>query len=133
MELDPLAELACRHDRYPRAAYEFVLAGLERTVSELPEHRHISGKELLKGLSRYARESFGPMTLDVLHDWGIRETMDFGRIVFHLVEAKQLSRTEEDSIEDFADGYDFEQEFGGDFDWMAELRGEKTSRKSNSG
>lgn len=133
MSKDPLAELARRHGRYPRAAYEFVLAGLGRTVDALPEHRHITGQELLRGLSEYVRESFGPLALDVLHDWNIRECMDFGRIVFHLVEAGHLSKTEQDSIDDFSGGYDFAREFGGNYDWMAELRQEQDpSRRSPS-
>ena len=41
------------------------------------------------------------------------KTEDFGNIVFNLVSAKQLGRTENDCLEDFIDVYDFASEF----DW----------------
>jgi uncharacterized repeat protein (TIGR04138 family) len=51
------------------------------------------------------------MTADVLREWGVTTTQDFGEIVFHLVEAELLSKTEEDRLEDFRDVYAFEDAF----------------------
>ena len=48
----------------------------------------------------------------LLH-WGIEQTRDFGEIVFNLVAADLMSKTEQDQIEDFIDVYQFEDEF----DW----------------
>ena len=122
IERDPLSALARRHGQYDRKAYEFVLAGLEATVSRLPARRHISGQELLKGLSLYSRKAFGPLARFVLNEWGVHHCRDLGQIVFHLVEAGQLSKTDEDSIDDFNNGYDFEEEFERNFDWLEEIR-----------
>lgn len=122
IERDPLTALARRHGRYDRKAYEFVLAGLEATVAQLPARRHISGQELLRGLSFYARAAFGPLARFVLNEWGVHRCQDIGQIVFHMVEAGQLSRTDEDAIEDFDCGFDFEEEFERQFDWLAEIR-----------
>lgn len=123
-ELDPLAAIARRHGTYPRDAYRLVLAALEETVRQLPERRHISGQELLAGLSHYARATYGPLARFVLNEWGVRDCMDFGRIVFHLVEAGQLSKTDEDSLADFAQGYDFSEEFDSHYDWLSAIREE---------
>jgi hypothetical protein len=41
----------------------------------------------------------------------VRETLDWGRIVFLLVDAGLLNRQEEDKIEDFKDGFDFDEAF----------------------
>jgi uncharacterized repeat protein (TIGR04138 family) len=41
----------------------------------------------------------------------VRETIDWGRIVFLLVDAGLLNRQEEDRIDDFKDGFDYDDAF----------------------
>lgn len=97
---------------YKFEAYTFVLAALHDTVTRLPAPRHISGQELARGISRYALDQFGPMAMTVLHHWGIRKTLDFGKIVFALIDVKLLSKQPEDTIEDFDKVYEFPEVFG---------------------
>jgi uncharacterized repeat protein (TIGR04138 family) len=111
-------ETILREDpRYPEPAYEFVAAAVSHTARELgktaaaPGRRHISGRELLEGIREIALRQFGPLTYDVLEAWGITRTEDFGSIVFNLVNHGLLGASEEDSPEDFADGYDFIEAF----------------------
>ena len=47
--------------------------------------------------------------------WGINRTADFGEIVFNLVEAGLMSKTDQDTREDFRDIYDLEKAFVQDF------------------
>ena len=102
----------CRKDpRYKPEAYLFVLAGLHFTVGQLAEPRHITGQELLQGLRVYGLDQFGPLTTQVFEHWGIHCTEDFGFIVFTLVENKLLRKTEEDSLDDFKEVYDFSHVF----------------------
>ncbi len=102
----------CRADhRYKPEAYLFVLAGLHFTVSSLPKPRHVTGQELLEGLRIYGLEQFGPLARQVFEHWGVKTTQDFGHIVFSLVEAKLLGKTEEDSLKDFQGVYEFETAF----------------------
>lgn len=102
----------CRKDlRYKPEAYTFVLAGLTTTIGKLPQPRHITGRELLEGLRSFGLEQFGPLTAQVFEHWGIRQTEDFGHIVFNLVEAHLLRKTEEDTLDDFQSGYDFSSAF----------------------
>ena len=96
---------------YKFEAYSFVMAGLHYTVSRLPKPRHVSGHELCEGLRGYALEQFGPMARMVLEYWGIHTTLDFGKIVFHLIEAELLKKTDEDSAKDFEKVYDFKEAF----------------------
>ena len=49
--------------------------------------------------------------LRILAEVKIRSCKDFGDIVFNMVEIELLAKTERDSREDFADGYDFEEAF----------------------
>jgi len=108
---DLLAPILKQDPRYTQEAYFFVREGLDHTVRKLNEVRHISGQELLNGIREYALSEFGPVTRRVLSEWGINECIDFGHIVFNLVNEGLLGKTEEDSIEDFREGYDFDEAF----------------------
>ncbi len=100
---------------YKFEAYSFVLAGLHYTVSKLDQPRHVTGRELAEGLRQYALDQFGPMARTVLEYWGVRNTLDFGRIVFHLIDAGLLRKTEEDSVQDFENVYSFSEAFRYEF------------------
>ena len=106
--LDPILK---KDGRYTVEAYVFVREGLDHTVRKLEKPRHVSGQELLAGMREYALQEFGPVTKRVLSEWGINECVDFGNIVFNLVNEGLLGKTEEDSIEDFMEGYDFHEAF----------------------
>ena len=117
--LRQLEEVAEGDGRYSKAAYLFIYDALQHTVeklgkSELPkDQRHIGGKDLLHGIGEFALDRFGPLALSVLEHWGVHRTQDFGDIVFNLVEAELMSKTENDRPEDFVDVYDFSEEL----DW----------------
>lgn len=103
--------------RYAVGAYVFVRMALDYTVKKVNESdagrkdRNVSGRELLEGIREFALDTFGPMAMPLLDEWGVRKCEDFGNIVFNLVEAKALTKTEEDRIEDFMGGYDFDEAF----------------------
>ena len=109
--VDLLTPIIQRDDRYAADAYLFVRGGLDHTVRKLEEPRHVSGQELLDGMREYAIQEFGPIARRVLSEWGVNECIDFGHIVFNLVDEGLLGKTEEDSIRDFMDGYDFHEAF----------------------
>lgn len=100
-----------RDARYEADAYLFVRDALNHTVKQLDKPRHVSGQELLEGIRKYALGQFGPVTRRVLNEWGIHECIDFGEIVFNLIQEGLLGKTDEDSVEDFRDGYDFSEAF----------------------
>lgn len=83
------------------------LAG--RAEAELQE-RHVTGQEVLAGLRAHALALFGPLGKAVWSSWGIHSTLDWGKVVFLLVENGHLRRQESDTLEDFRDGFDFESE-----------------------
>jgi len=111
----------CRNDtRYDPEAYVFVRESLDFTSQMLKKpsdgpSRHVSGHELLSGIRTYALQEFGPMTLTVLENWGVKTSSDFGEIVFNLVNSGKLGKTDDDSLEDFADSYDFKEAFAEPF------------------
>jgi uncharacterized repeat protein (TIGR04138 family) len=102
--------------RYDIEAYFFIREALDYTGKMLNKpgqgkSRHVSGRELLEGIRKYGLEEFGPIALKVFESWGITTTEDFGNIVFNLVNIGELGKTEEDTIEDFKNGYDFRDTF----------------------
>jgi uncharacterized repeat protein (TIGR04138 family) len=104
-------------DRYAMDAYQFVREALDRQVSHLAVRRHITGPELLDGVQRLAYDRFGPMARTVLNHWGLVDGEDVGRIVFQLVEAGILSKTEDDRLDDFAGVIRFDDLFEAGYRW----------------
>ncbi len=115
--LDPIDRLVLADPHYPRDAYLFVFQALEFVVGRLEKRRHVSGRELLEGIREFALARYGLMTKTVFAQWGVTRTEDFGEIVFRLVAAGLLSKTDDDSIDDFGGAYDFDDAFVRDYPW----------------
>jgi uncharacterized repeat protein (TIGR04138 family) len=109
--------LSQRDGKYKAEAYSFVMAALSYTIGRIGEVRHVSGRELLEGLKELSIESYGPMAKEVLNHWGVRSSRDVGCVVFSLVSEGLLSKTDSDAIEDFENGFDFEEEFITKYRW----------------
>ena len=113
-----LQQLAADLGSYPAEAFEFVERGLSYTVQKLhgervdPEvSRHVSGQELCEGLREFALSQWGLLARTVLGRWSIDSTIDFGRIVFALINAGKMQKTDDDNLEDFRNVYDFKKAF----------------------
>jgi len=119
-----LLDVSQKHGRYKPNAYRFTLDAVHFTVQGLEEIRHVRGEELLDGIRRLALERFGPMAKTVFEQWGIQQTEDFGHIVFQLVDEGLLGKTEQDKLSDFARGYDFNEAFVRNFDWLGRIAGD---------
>ena len=118
INFDEAVELILARDsRFAREAYTFVREALDFTQKLIVKEnhrtqiRHVSGQELLDGIRQFALNQFGPMTVTVLEEWGVRHCRDFGDIVFNMVETGLLANTEHDSREDFQNGYNFTDAF----------------------
>ena len=120
---DVLARLEQNGSPYNERAYLFVLAGLEYLQTRLPERRHVTGAEVTHACRDLALEQYGLIAREVLEHWGIRETADFGRIVYALVEVGLLVTQPGDRIEDFHDVYSFERAFEESYVWGRGLTG----------
>jgi uncharacterized repeat protein (TIGR04138 family) len=103
---------------YQREAYEFIQHGLAFTAQQVhgqtqseKKARHVSGQQLCEGLRDFALAQWGLLARAVLRKWGITSTLDFGRIVFALIDAQQMQKTEDDTIEDFRNVFDFRTSF----------------------
>ena len=120
--MDPrILELVRTEPRFAYEAYEFVCDAVSFTQEKLGRaqnsddaaddecDRHVSGAELLRGACDLAIREFGLMAPVVFRMWGIRTTDDFGDMVFRLIRAERLSKSDQDDIDDFHDLFDLEK------------------------
>ena len=113
---EALDSIVAADSRYERDAYVFLRDALDFATKQQKKTkgasvRHVSGPELLEGVRQYALKEFGPLVMTVFENWGIRSCEDIGNMVFNLIDAGIFGKTEEDSIEDFKNVYDFEDAF----------------------
>jgi len=112
-----------RDNDLPLEAFVFVQRGLDFTVRRLHDHpdadenpadstRHVSGQNLCEGLRDFALQEYGLLARTVLKHMKIRNCKDFGRIVFLMVDAGMMHKTDDDSLDDFQNVYDFADAFG---------------------
>ena len=118
--VEALDSIVANDPRYQRDAYIFLRDALDFTTKQQKKVkgttvRHVSGPELLHGVRQYALKEFGPMVLTVFDNWGIHACEDIGHMVFNLIGAGVFGKTEEDSIEDFKNVYDFQEAFAQPF------------------
>jgi len=106
-----IRNLAEQRGVFRQEAYFFVLESLENAMDEREARGHISGEGLLDWIRKLGRERYGVMAGDVFNVWGVNGTIDFGRIVFHLVDAGLLKKRSQDSLSDFIDKFDFQEAF----------------------
>jgi len=118
------AEILAKAGPYPLEAYQFIQDGLRFTVRQVHEQRaedhglggppateHVSGQQLCMGLRDFAIDQYGLLARLVLARWCILRTDDFGRMVFAMIAAGALSKTQQDSPEDFRSVFDFAEAF----------------------
>ncbi len=115
---------------YPLEAFAFVREGLNHTVQRVhdveqaaeamagelagSQSHHVTGQQLCMGLRDYAIDRYGMLAPAVLSAWNVRRTDDFGRIVFAMIEHGLMSKTAEDTLEDFRAVFDFDEAFARD-------------------
>lgn len=118
-------ELTRIEPRYSYEAYQFVCDAVNFTQDRLGRaledddrdgDQHVSGGELLRGACTFAVQEFGLMAPVVLKMWGLRTTDDFGELVFRLIEAEMLSKSDRDDPEDFRDLFDIEKALAEEFE-----------------
>jgi uncharacterized repeat protein (TIGR04138 family) len=106
---------------YHVLAFKFVFSALRHMQEHLGRDRsteatgHISGPELLEGIRQLGLQHFGMLSPAVFKSWGIHSTEDFGHIVFQMISAGDMKKTDDDQLSDFVDVYDFAKVFSEDY------------------
>ena len=76
-----------------------------------PPQGHVSGQEICYALRDLARERWGMLARTVLAKWNIHRTIDFGNMVYLLIEHGHFGKHDDESIDHFRDAYDFAETF----------------------
>ncbi len=102
--------------RYRPEAFGFLHEGLSLAAKEIHGEKvvpggHVSGQKLCDSLRELALERYGLMAPAVLKRWGIQRSIDFGNMVYLMIDHGFMRKTEEDSIEDFRDNFDLAKDF----------------------
>lgn len=104
--------------RFHPNAYFFLLKCLNFSVQkhesqfnedDTGQQKHVSGPQLLEVIREIALRDFGYMARIVFEIWEIKESGNWGTIVYNLIEAQLLSKSDSDSLSDFAGVYSFEE------------------------
>ena len=126
MAIDQDLNQVAKSTRYPLDAYLFVQRGLDFTVTrlhgetdqldpfeaeELEASRHVSGQDLCRGLRDFAIKEYGLLSRTVLRRWAIHASRDFGEIVYAMVDGGLMRKTDDDSIHDFDNVFEFASAF----------------------
>ncbi len=110
-------QIRLHEPRFSEHAYLFVLSALEYCQTRLTERRHIAGSELARACRDLALERYGVLAGMVLQHWGVRKTSDIGDMVFTLVDLGLLISQPNDTRDEFADVYSFDQAFEREYPW----------------
>jgi uncharacterized repeat protein (TIGR04138 family) len=105
-----------KDSRFDPDAYLLVKEALDFTVNRAKEqnkgaNRHVSGPELLEGFRDFTLENFGPMSITLLREWGIRKCSDVGTMVFNLINEQVFGKQESDTPDDFDEIFQFDEAF----------------------
>lgn len=101
--------------RFCQEAWDFLAVSLNAALLQNSEAarglHHVTAKQLLDALRIGALARFGKRAKSVLNNWGFFRTEDFGELVFEMVRFGRLAKRPEDKIEDFVNGYNFDEAF----------------------
>jgi uncharacterized repeat protein (TIGR04138 family) len=138
---DELAKVIANDPRYSIEAYAFILESLNQArqlkLKSAPRDRpddptakpvrkpraaadaagkprvsgHVNAAQLCDAVRKLALRQYGMLGGTVLAHWGVRSTSDIGDIVFNLIAAGGLEKTESDTRSDFDNVFEFETAF----------------------
>ena len=95
------------------AGFDAIVHLAELSNDPLGENRPEITRQINYGgsvhLAQLAREQFGPLAREVWAQWGIRQTRDWGEVVYAPIAVGLLHKSEQDRIEDFDNVFDIDQ------------------------
>lgn len=97
--------------KYAADAFLFVLYGIYSPVQSTHLVAHISTKQFCENLRDIAFQLYGDNAQQQLAEWAIHTTEDFGSIMYLLIENGFAFESEEDSLDQFSEVYDFDVAF----------------------
>jgi len=109
-------------DRYRMEIYRFIQDAFAHAAARLGQQRGLTGEELLEGFRSLALQRYGPTARLVFEHWGVRTTEDIGHAVMNMVAAGLMRKSDQDTIEDFRNVFDFREEFEEKFSYRVDRK-----------
>jgi uncharacterized repeat protein (TIGR04138 family) len=115
-------EVIRRDGRYPLEAFAFLHESMaladRQAYGDIPAEpgvqRHVTVQQVCLAARELAVRRWGQLAGAVLARWNIRGTIDFGEMIFLLIEHGLAKKTDQDKLEDARNVYDFSQAFDGE-------------------
>lgn len=96
---------------YPAEAFFLMMNALQTPMQSTFVQTHSDAEQLCHRLRTEALRAYGSNAQKQLADWGIRSTKDFGVIIYTLIDKGLAQKSEQDSIEQFDNVFDFDEAF----------------------
>ena len=109
---DSFEDITGRDPRYNARAYALLMDCINYLGGE---GAHMTGEDISNEFRERALDQYGPLSYEVLTEWGVKSTEDIGEMMMNLAESRRVKRDENDTPESFAGGYDFKEAFLGPF------------------
>jgi uncharacterized repeat protein (TIGR04138 family) len=134
-----IATILAKDKRYTANAYQLVCEALQYTFQQKASPSSLikaepqavkpqaNGPELLNGFRQYVLAQYGPMSLTLLHAWGLKSSQDIGNIVQHLVDVAVFGKSNGENLNDFSKGLDFDEGFRNPF--LPKLKSTKSATR----
>ena len=111
-----IEDIVSEDGRYTLDAFSFLHKALNEAVEKYhPDpadaRKHVTGRQLCLTIVELARRQWGLMAPAVFHSWNVHESLDFGHMVYLMIEHHYMRKTEEDRLDDFRDVFDMETAF----------------------
>ena len=107
-ESDGFGDVVAKDPRYDARAYA-LLMDVIRYLGE--NGKHMGAEDILDEFRERTLDQYGPMSYTVLSEWGVTRCEDIGEMMSNFVESRRVRQDENDSLEDFANGFDFREAF----------------------
>lgn len=85
---------------------------IEQIAQPKRKGNHVTGQQLCEGLRQLALQRYGLLAPAVLHRWNVRTTIDFGVMVYAMIDRGELAASDNDNFDDFSNVFDFAHAFG---------------------
>lgn len=109
---DTFEDITGRDSRYDARAYALLMDCINYLGRD---SAHMSGEDIADEFRERTLDQYGPLSYDVLTEWGLKATEDIGEMMINLTESGRVRRDEGDSQESFSGCYDFREAFLGPF------------------
>ena len=109
---DTFEDIVAKDGRYNGRAYTLLMDVVHYLGKD---GGRFGAEDIMYEFRETALDQFGPLAYRVLTEWGLKSCEDLGEMMFNLAEFHRVERNEEDTLEAFVGGYDFEEAFLGPY------------------